>query len=64
MSKEDKQLVVCVGVRGRLKSDSVELSRDIHSSLSHPTPRSGQAVRHFIPGLAALHIITSLNTPL
>ena len=49
MSKEDKQLVVCVGVRGRLKSDSVELSRDIHSSLSHPTPRSGQAVRHFIP---------------
>ena len=40
MSREDKQQVVCLGMRGR-PSDKVELSRDIQSSLSHPAPRSG-----------------------
>ena len=37
MSREDKQQVVCLGMRGRA-SDKVELSRDIQSSLSHPAP--------------------------
>ena len=47
MSREDKQQVVCLGMRGR-PSDNVELSRDIQSSLSHPAPRSAPTVRHLI----------------